>query len=167
MPEQSSPDTVNQDSQTVAVSASQEDFHEKLPSTENTCQQNSTSQPQTEMQNGEQCHDSDESTMDLMALTSHQSTNEECRSESPLAKIDVNIICPSNACCSEQASENSNPIEGREDAKHTFNMETVKTECIIIEETFDSTSAEEQGDIQSNQEMKLSDGTDVSVSGEI
>ncbi|XP_062285927.1 coiled-coil domain-containing protein 149-like isoform X2 [Scomber scombrus] len=168
--QQSSPDVVNQDSETSVVSAGQEELHQESPSSEN--QQISTSQPQTETQNGEEYHNSEESliTMVLTALTSHQSTDEECRSESPLAEIDVNTVCPSNTCHSEQASENSNPMEGREDDKHTIGIET---ECIIIEETIDSTSptstptTEEQEDFQSHQETELSDGKDVGVSQEI
>lgn len=144
--QQSSPDVVNQDSETAAVSAGQEELHEESPSSEN--QQIYTSQPQTETQNGEEYHDSEESpiTMVLTDLTSHQSTDEECHSE--------------------QASENSNPMEGREDDKHSVGTET---ECIIIEETIDSTSTttEEQEDVQSHQETELSDGADVGVSQEI
>lgn len=173
--QQSSPGVVNQESETPAVSACQEELNEESPSSEDTYQQNPTSQPQTEMPNGEECHDSNQSpiTMDLTALTSHQSTDEGCLSVSLPTVIDENTLCPSNTSHSEQGSENSDPTGGREDDTCTEGVETVETECVIIEENISSMSsttaasaptAEEQEDVQSNQETELSDGTDVCVS---
>ncbi|XP_044202912.1 coiled-coil domain-containing protein 149-like isoform X2 [Thunnus albacares] len=173
--QQSSPGVVNQESETPAVSACQEELNEESPSSEDTYQQNPTSQPQTETPNGEECHDSNQSpiTMDLTALTSHQSTDEGCLSVSLPTVIDENTLCPSNTSHSEQASENSDPMGGREDDTCTEGVETVETECVIIEENISSMSsttaasaptAEEQEDVQSNQETELSDGTDVCVS---
>lgn len=173
--QQSSPGVVNQESETPAVSACQEELNEESPSSEDTYQQNPTSQPQTETPNGEECHDSNQSpiTMDLTALTSHQSTDEGCLSVSLPTVIDENTLCPSNTSHSEQASENSDPTGGREDDTCTEGVETVETECVIIEENISSMSsttaasaptAEEQEDVQSNQETELSDGTDVCVS---
>lgn len=173
--QQSSPGVVNQESETPAVSACQEELNEESPSSEDTYQQNPTSQPQTEMPNGEECHDSNQSpiTMDLTALTSHQSTDEGCLSVSLPTVIDENTLCPSNTSHSEQASENCDPTGGREDDTCTEGVETVETECVIIEENISSMSsttaasaptAEEQEDVQSNQETELSDGTDVCVS---
>lgn len=173
--QQSSPGVVNQESETPAVSACQEELNEESPSSEDTYQQNPTSQPQTETPNGEECHDSNQSpiTMDLTALTSHQSTDEGCLSVSLPTVIDENTLCPSNTSHSEQASENCDPTGGREDDTCTEGVETVETECVIIEENISSMSsttaafaptAEEQEDVQSNQETELSDGTDVCVS---
>lgn len=173
--QQSSPGVVNQESETPAVSACQEELNEESPSSEDTYQQNPTSQPQTETPNGEECHDSNQSpiTMDLTALTSHQSTDEGCLSVSLPTVIDENTLCPSNTSHSEQGSENSDPTGGREDDTCTEGVETVETECVIIEENISSMSsttaasaptAEEQEDVQSNQETELSDGTDVCVS---
>ncbi|KAM7394310.1 hypothetical protein PAMP_021123 [Pampus punctatissimus] len=142
---------VNQQSspeETPAASACQKEHHEESPSSEDAYQQNPISQHQTETPNGE------EFTMDLTTLTSHQSTDEGCLSDSPPTAIDMNTLCHL-----EQASENSNRMAGRE--------ETVETECIIIEENTTSPTAEEQEHVQSNQETDLSDGTDVCVRRDI
>lgn len=173
---QSSPEFVNQESETPAVSACQEELHEESPSSEDTCQKNPTSQPQTETSHDEDCHYSEKSqiTMDLPSLTSHQSTDKGSLSDSSPTVIDVNTLSPSDACHSEQASETADVPGGRGDDKCTEGGETVETECIIIEEVNSTSStvastptAEEQEDVQSNQETELSDGTDVCVSREI
>ncbi|XP_035515770.1 coiled-coil domain-containing protein 149-B-like isoform X1 [Morone saxatilis] len=159
--QQSSTEVPNQESGLPTVSGGREELHEE------TCQQNPSYQSdeeELETPDGEECHDGGRSeiTIDLTALMSHQSEEEECLSDSPPTVPDV----PLDLCHLQQTLER-NSGEDQSD-EHTDGVETVDTKCIITEENISidlstattASSAREQEDVQSNQETELSDETD-------
>ncbi|XP_051240542.1 coiled-coil domain-containing protein 149 isoform X2 [Dicentrarchus labrax] len=163
--QQSSTDVPNQGSGLPAVSGGREELHEE------TCQQNPSYQSDEEelgTPDSEECHDGGRSeiTIDLTALTSHQSEEEECLSDSPPTVPDV----PLELCHLQQTLERNSGEDESDEC--TDGVVTVDTECIITEENISidistaatASSAGEQEDVQSNQETELSDQTDVCVS---
>ncbi|XP_073322237.1 coiled-coil domain-containing protein 149-like isoform X2 [Pagrus major] len=179
--QQSSTEVPNQETGPAAVSGGGEELNEEEPSppSEGTCQQNSSYQSaeeEPETPDSQVCNDSDRSqiTIDLTALTSHQSKEEECLSDCPPTAPDVSTQQLSDFSHLQETLENSGGGEDESD-ECTDGVETVETECIITEEDTDIaastaaavSSAEEQEDVQSNQETELSDETDVCVRQEI
>ncbi|TKS68234.1 Coiled-coil domain-containing protein 149-B [Collichthys lucidus] len=166
----SSTEVPNQESGPLAVSCGEEEeLHEEAPSpsSEERCHQKPSDQSaEEECHDRVECHDSGQSeiTIDLTALTSHESEEEECLSDSSATVPDVNTEHPSDLC--HQTLENSG---GREDEldEYTEGVESAETECIITEESIiiagPSPAAEGPEDVCSNQETELSEETDVCV----
>lgn len=111
-------------------------------------------------------------TMDLMALTSHRSKDDECLSDPPPTVPDVSTNRLSDLCHLEQTLENSRGAEDESDESPEA-VEAAEAECIITEENTNvsisftaaaaASSAEEKEDVQSSQETELTDETDVCV----
>nr|XP_046273699.1 coiled-coil domain-containing protein 149-like isoform X2 [Scatophagus argus] len=164
-----------------AVSGGREELPEESPSppSEETCQQKPSYQPAEEEEEeeeaetpaGVQCQDSGGSqiTVDLTALTSHRSKEEERLSDSPPTVPDVSAHQLSDLCHLQQSLEDSVEPEDESD-ECTEGLETAETELITTEENIDSAmssaaaeSSAKDRDVQSNQETELSVETDVSV----
>ncbi|XP_045904234.1 coiled-coil domain-containing protein 149-like isoform X2 [Micropterus dolomieu] len=173
--QQSSTEVQNQESGKPAQDVLQDE--EQPPSSEETCQQRpsyQSAEEEPETPASDECDGSGhpQITIDLTALTSHLSGEEECRSGSPPTVTDVSTHHL------RQTLENPDPTGGGEAEfdECTEGVETVETKCILTEETINNvistaaaaSSAGEQEDIQSNHgETKLSDETDVCVTQDI
>ncbi|XP_038569263.1 coiled-coil domain-containing protein 149-like isoform X2 [Micropterus salmoides] len=173
--QQSSAEVQNQESGKPAQDVLQDE--EQPPSSEETCQQRpsyQSAEEEPETPASDECDDSGhpQITIDLTALTSHLSGEEECRSGSPPTVTDVSTHHL------RQTLENPDPTGGGEAEfdECTEGVETVETKCILTEENINNvistaaaaSSAGEQEDIQSNHgETKLSDETDVCVTQDI
>lgn len=97
-------------------------------------------------------------TMDLMALTSHRSKDDECLSDPPPTVPDVSTNRLSDLCHLQQTLENSRGAEDESDESPEA-VEAAEAECIITEENTNisisftaASSAEEKEDVQSSQE---------------
>ncbi|KAE8300212.1 Coiled-coil domain-containing protein 149-B [Larimichthys crocea] len=178
----SSTEVPTQESGPPAVSCGEEEeLHEEAPSpsSEERCHQKPSDQSAEEepkTPDSEECHDGvkyhdsgqSEITIDLTALTSHESEEEECLSDSSATVPDVNTEHLSELC--HQTLENSGGREDESD-EYTEGVESAETECIITEEsifiagpsTAVARSAEGPEDVCSNQETELSEETDVCV----
>ncbi|TKS68241.1 Coiled-coil domain-containing protein 149-B [Collichthys lucidus] len=166
----SSTEVPNQESGPLAVSCGEEEeLHEEAPSpsSEERCHQKPSDQSaEEECHDRVECHDSGQSeiTIDLTALTSHESEEEECLSDSSATVPDVNTEHLSDLC--HQTLENSGGREDESD-EYTEGVESAETECIITEESIiiagPSPAAEGSEDVCSNQETELSEETDVCV----
>lgn len=178
--QQSSTDVSNQEIVPPAVSGGQEELHKEAPSEETRSQSPSCQSaeeepviPQTETPGGEERCDSSQAqvTIDLTALTSHQSNVEERLSDPPPTGTDG-----SDLGHLQETSENSGGGEDESD-EGAEEVEAAETKCILTEENSSSaisaaaaaaaSSAEEQEDVRSEQETELSDETDVCVSEDI
>ncbi|XP_070770405.1 coiled-coil domain-containing protein 149-B-like [Enoplosus armatus] len=172
--QQSSAEVPNQESETPAPEEPHEE--EPSPSSEEMCQQNpsyQSAEEEPETPDSEECDESGQShiTVDLTALTSHQSEEEEeCLSGSSPTETDVSTHHL------QQTLKSSDPAGGEDESdEYAKSVKTVETEFILTEENVNNvisaaaavSSAEEQEDVQSNQETELSDGTDVCVSLEV
>ncbi|XP_044045132.1 coiled-coil domain-containing protein 149-like isoform X3 [Siniperca chuatsi] len=175
--QQSSAEVPNQESGTPV----QEELHQEAPSpsSEETRQQNplyqsADEEPETPDSEESRAIGQSQITIDLTALMSHRSKEEECLSGSPPTVTDVSTHPRSDLCHLQQTLESSDPTGGGqgESEECTEGVETVEMECILTGENINnviSTAgfAEEQEDVQSNPETKLSDETDVCVSQEV
>ncbi|XP_076584232.1 coiled-coil domain-containing protein 149-like isoform X6 [Chaetodon auriga] len=163
--QQSSTGVPNQASGPPAASCGPDEPQEEVwePSAEETFQQSSSLQSaeeesDTSGSNGSQI------TIDLTALTSHRSEEEERLSDSSPTGPDVS---------GQQLTDVSQQTAEDESGRRSVRLEAAETEFIITEEnisiTMSTAAAEEdqEEDVQSNQETQLLAETDVCVHQEI